>query len=367
MRHLGRPTTPLASATRLDWPDVLRGACVVAVVLYHLHIWVYDALPSDSRLASVFLRQVDDRLGIFRMPVLLVMSGLLASRGLRAGWRSGTAVLRAATNGYLYVVWLVLYLAVFTAAAGTGYPPLVASPADALRQLVVPHTPLWFLLALGVYALVLRSLIWLRVPPAVVLGVGLGLMFVPEAPGYIELTKVATHFIFFAAGVHLADPLRRLARPNRWAAIIATVTLLGLLAVVNEILDGLGLLGWNLIRLVVVVPVLVLAGQVAGWRPLPAFGRTVGRRTLAIYVLHLPMLIPVWWSAVPDGAPLARFATDPVGGLLFVVGAVVVVVLLSLAADRLLRRIPGNPLLGLPPALRRHVPGPQGPRPAKTA
>ena len=60
----------LASPARLDWPDVLRGACVVAVVLYHLHIWVYDALPGDSRLASAFLGQVDDRLGIIRMPVL---------------------------------------------------------------------------------------------------------------------------------------------------------------------------------------------------------------------------------------------------------------------------------------------------------
>ena len=140
-----------------------------AVVLFHVWIWVLEPLPTDYWApAKDGWTYVNSHFGI-RMPLLLLVSGCLASRAIRSGIRAPKVHLRIATHYYLYVVWLgVLTLFSFTLPAGD-LPHRIGSIGDALGQLLVPDTPLWYVMALAVFTLVLALVA--RVPPWLVLSV----------------------------------------------------------------------------------------------------------------------------------------------------------------------------------------------------
>jgi uncharacterized membrane protein YcfT len=106
-------------AGRLGWIDAVRGACVLAVVLFHAtawHVLTLDLAPVADRTWSV----VNGYLGSLRMPLLLAVSGLLASRRILQGSRSPDSAERAASSYYLYVVWLAVYVAVYAVLGDPG-------------------------------------------------------------------------------------------------------------------------------------------------------------------------------------------------------------------------------------------------------
>ncbi|MGP5304451.1 hypothetical protein [Brachybacterium alimentarium] len=72
------PDAPTAHATsRLQWLDALRGATMVALLL--LHATNLPRLHSGTEMPAAF-DSVNTALGPFRMPTLMVLSGMLLHR-----------------------------------------------------------------------------------------------------------------------------------------------------------------------------------------------------------------------------------------------------------------------------------------------
>src|SRR5215213_6048735 len=104
---------------RVAWVDAARGASVAAVVLFHVSLWWY--LPLQAELwgpAGRVWATVNSYLGSVRMPLLLAVSGLVGAGAIRAGLRDRRTATRAVANGYLYVVWLVVYAVVYALLPG---------------------------------------------------------------------------------------------------------------------------------------------------------------------------------------------------------------------------------------------------------
>jgi len=120
------------------WMDSLRGAAIIAVVVMHAELGAVSA--TGFTLPAVHL--VDALLGPVRMPLLVLLSGMLLPVSLAKGpWSHVRGKL--AGIGWPYVVWGLLdVVQVQHARYVDGLPP----DWSYLRQLVYdPHTYLWFL------------------------------------------------------------------------------------------------------------------------------------------------------------------------------------------------------------------------------
>ncbi|MGO4955729.1 acyltransferase family protein [Luteococcus sp. Sow4_B9] len=328
---------------RQPWIDMTRGACVLLVVLYHVVLWHLPHLESPTMKADLWTR-LNDVVGGIRMPLLLMLSGMLASGKLTRG----RAALRgAAANYWLYVVWLTVYALVMpilgVAEAGQVRPGL-----DWLQQLVAPQTPLWYVFALATYMVVLHLL--RGVHPAIVLALLTALtLFI--VPGENIALKVPYLAIYFAVGVYAAPLLKRVAAEKPWALLVAGIALLAVPKVIGLVpnLPTAGIqLTWLFGNL---GKGLFMMGAVVLWcvllRPMHWLA-WVGRHTLAIYVMHPPLLALWMWLDAQTGFP-QRLATllGPLAVLYPALG-VAVISATALLLERLVRRGPVEALFGLP-------------------
>lgn len=321
---------------RAVWIDVARGLCVIAVVLLHVRIFVYDpAVPEIDGHDE--WRRITEAFGPFRLPTLFALSGLLVARRVRNGWRDRRNAVRVASSYWLYLVWLTVFALMSLAVTAPGMPFRLETPADYLRQLVLPDTILWFILALALYVLVLTSV--QRVPPPVVLG-ALALVAALSGVAPAELAEeqwlhILYYGVFFAAGVYLPGAVRWFADGRVVVKLVFALALFVVLERVWQLTDmGTALessvrLGRDLVAVAVAVGLCALLSR-AGWlaRPLAL----VGRRTLPVYILQLPA---IWLLClVPVVADLHAFpvvfAVGPLLATAFVVAA-------SMLCYRLLR------------------------------
>ena len=274
------------SGPRLAWADTAKGACIVLVVLWHVTRKDYLDLPwhvgppvvGAWGELSVLLLPV-------RMPLFFLISGLFAARQLERPWRQVLSG-RVAPLLYLFVIWTLAQTVVLQTTPG--FDTAVAhSPHDLVVQLTITPGNLWYLLALASYVAVARAT---RPHPHVALTVALLLSAVASShlvptPGnrYGLLANLA----FFLLGTRLRH-LRTPGRPAMLASTAAFVVIAALwqLHVVGDSWFGLrpllGLLG-------------ISAGVtgsvvVAGTPRLGPWLAAVGRNTLPVYVLHLPLV-----------------------------------------------------------------------------
>jgi len=145
------PTTPTISdhrpGTRIDWPDVAKGACILLVVLGH----VIGGLQSANLIADGgrgLYGTVREWVYLFHMPVFFMISGLFFSASIRKGIPS-LLFTRLAGLIYPYVIWtLVIAVCHWLMASHTNSPP------DLSRVLRLWYEPygygLWFLYALAI-------------------------------------------------------------------------------------------------------------------------------------------------------------------------------------------------------------------------
>ncbi|MEH0110282.1 acyltransferase [Tersicoccus sp. MR15.9] len=334
------------AAARLPWVDAARGMAVCGVVLFHVCLWhlaPMAATDAASGVVSVWGR-LNALIDALRMPVLLSMSGLLASRRIAAGFRAiGRPV---AANAWLYAVWLVIY-AVVGLVVADGVPHRVDGPADVLAQLLVPDTPLWYLMGLVVYTVVLTLL--RRMPGWIVL---LGFGLVSWTAEVIDVTpefwtKILALGLYFAIGARFPQSVRSLASRATVPRALLVAGALAALIWADRFFPSVELSeAFERVRgIAVVIGFGCIVAVLVRWAPLRWFARVIGRRTLWIYVLHVPVIQLLITVLPPDR--LAHALPTPALWLLPVVEAPVVLVV-CWAVGRLLSASPGRVLFSPP-------------------
>ena len=289
--HLPASTGPAAgtrTAGRLAWADAGKGVCIVLVVLHHLVTKHYDLVLTGDGFAESFWLAVTETLKPVRMPLFFVISGMFAAGAVHRPWRDVTRR-RVATPYYLYAVWLLVHAVVFSAA--TALPMnRTRSVGELAGDLVLASTQLWYLYALAVYfvlAKLLRPLDarWVLAGAA---GVSAMTSLLPIEAANRE--SVLQHFVYFLAGVLLPHLPRRIAdlrdrrlTPALAVGFVVTAAAAGIL--------GLPQSTTTLLGAVTGVPLairLVVAASRRTWFDRPA--AALGRQTLPVYVLHIPLL-----------------------------------------------------------------------------
>ncbi len=296
--------------------DAIRGIAILCIVIYHTLLWYYLSDPTIVWApAAEFWGRFNAILGSVRVPLLLLVSGLVASKRLRAGLTDRLNLVRAGTNYYLYVVWLILYAAFFAIVAGPPLPHRISSWTQLISELVVPDTTLWYLAALCVYILLTAATArWPR-PVVLILAVLAYVAADVYLPVELQATKIPQNWLFFLIGVYLGPALPRLPRFATLPAIAgAAVVTAAVIAVGGRIPDLLGLRSLHaIVRSITMVTTAVL-GTIwvtrFGW--LRRGLSFLGSRTLAIYLLH-PLAIYLLIALATAYPVVNRVLDNPVG------------------------------------------------------
>ncbi|MEL4506352.1 acyltransferase [Luteococcus sp. H138] len=342
-------TDPSRNRTRETWIDLARGACVLLVVLYHVVLW-HLAQVETPALRSGTWGSLNDVAGGIRMPLLLMLSGILAAGKIGRG---RSALRGAAANYWLYAVWLTVY-AVAWSLFSFPTPEKVTLGTSWLSQLLLPGTPLWYVFALACYLVFM----WLVRPlPSWLVLAALAVPMLMLHPGQRMWLKVPVLAIYFAIGVYASGWLRRTLRDRAWALVLA--------GVVGYLVSGrlVGLAGgrWEALQAAFFVgnlgkglTALGLAWYASRLGALSRLGAWVGRHTLAIYVMH-PLLLGALMLAVAR-VPALRI-TDALGpaAVLYPLLVTALIAMLSLGLERVLKAVGAHPLFGLPSAWDRRL------------
>lgn len=292
----------IGNPERIAWIDLSRALSVCAVVLMHLMIWAVVPAIGESPSAT-FLNAFNNFVIPMRMPALLMVSGMLLSGRIRAGWGDLRTRMSAASSLYFYLVWL----AIFTVIGALGFWVGTRSLLDFAGQLLAPKTVLWYLFALGVWTVVL-SLVR-RWSPWLVLSLLLPLAIIapllPGVEGVDQYRSVLTAGLYLAGGVYSAPVLRDL--PSRALIGMGVIGLLAyapLSSVRYQVDDVLAQSALSTVVGFLAAPVVFAVSVIlASWRPARRLLTYVGRNTLPIYVLHVPMIVmithtPFWWGLI---------------------------------------------------------------------
>ncbi|MET0426573.1 MAG: acyltransferase family protein [Actinoplanes sp.] len=333
---------------RLDWADVAKGACILLVVLWHVimkhYLQISWHLPVPlpgawGALGEQFLP--------LRMPVFFAISGMFAASAVQRPWRV-VARSRVARFYYLYLLWFALHTAVLSLVPG--FDTLAAhSVLDVVEQVTITPTNLWYLIALAGYfviAKVSRSL-----PAPVVLAAAFLLSAVasaglPAAPG--NRGQLYQNLLFFLVGLRGKDLLVRwagAATPRR--LLVGGVAYLGLTAAVEVagLRQWFGV--WPLLSLLAIAVGIAAAVQVQRWDRTGRLLARLGRNTLPIYVMHMPLLALLHLMLL---GPFSALGTGPqlVLAVLLPVALTALLVVACLQLHRVLQTIGARWLFDLP-------------------
>ncbi|MEW2144282.1 acyltransferase [Micromonospora vinacea] len=348
-------SAPAVGAHRAQWADAAKGVCIILVVLWH--VVVKDYLQIDWHIGVPvpgFWGTLGEQFLPLRMPLFFTISGVFAANAAQRPWR---VVARSRIAGflYLYAVWLLIHTVVLTAA-----PELPTDRATSalglLEQLTITPSNLWYLYALALYFTIAK--VTRRVPRALVLVPAAALSAVAAAglldtPG--NRAGLYQNLVFFLAGLHLR------AQIQRWAGTATRRRLLLTSGAYVLALAAMAAAGaqqwfgvWTAVSGVAVIFGITAAARLARWSALGRPLARLGRITLPIYVVHMPVL-----------ALLHRLLLVPVSGLggsaqgLIVLGYPILlsglVIGLSLAIHRGLLAVRAGWLFALPGQRRVEV------------
>ncbi|NYZ15121.1 DUF1624 domain-containing protein [Azospirillum sp. RWY-5-1] len=254
--------TPSATGRRIPAVDVARGGAIVAMAVYHA---VWDL---------AFLRLL--RIDLFDDPLWLTARTLILGSFL---FLAGLSLSLAATDGLDRRRYLRRLGLLAAAAAGVSAMSYTLFPASPIFFGVLHHLTVASVLGLAV----------LRLPPLLTAALGVAVL---------------------VAGDTLALPLFDLPW-LRWV---------GLMTFEPDSNDYVPIFPWFGIVLVGIAAgrLFPRAGTVAGWQPVAGGGRALawmGRRALAIYLIHQPLLFgAAWLLAQALGSPVSGPVGAPAGG-----------------------------------------------------
>lgn len=282
---------------RLPWIDAAKGIAIILVVMLHIYQLQLDSALWNAGEKELRL-QVWRRMNVvepIRMPLFFLVSGALAASALRSAWGS---LLRKKTAFfyYLYVLWTSIHTLL-----------LVGIPAkfDAvtwqswLDQATYELGTIWYLWALALYFPLAKLL--LSVP---LLGIALGvcgnLLWQELAISHTgSLLFVPRNFLWFFVGALLARKLLQLTLEKKTLvqgagfAVIFALIIAFKLHINNHGVFLVAAATGVYVAFLLVIALAKYAPAIAG-----VFAR-VGRYTLPVYVLHVPM-ITYWRYWVGD-------------------------------------------------------------------
>ncbi|MFC5678524.1 acyltransferase family protein [Aeromicrobium endophyticum] len=346
-------TTAAVPPTRREtWPDVAKGVCIVLVVLWHVVTKHYQRIDWDTSVPwSAAWGTLGEQLLPLRMPLFFTISGLFAVGVVARPWPVLTRT-RVAGFFYLYAVWLLIHTAVmwWTPTFDTAR---ARSAGDLLEQLTISPTNLWYLFALAAYFAIARAT--RRVPTAWLLTAAMVLSAVAAAdllPVVSNRGQVYQNLVFFLAGLRLRPAIESFASASSVRRLVATCTayvaaLAAMAALGAQRWPGV----WPAVSVLAIAVGVVAAVMVA--RHLTRTTRALsglGRRTLPVYVMHLPLL------AVADRllrGPLA--VLEPRTALVAALEPVVltgVLIAVCLLLERIVRQVGARWLLEMPGSKR---------------
>lgn len=278
-----------------------------------------------------------------RMPLFFFVSGLLAARSLGRTLRSSYRQ-RILSPYYLYAIWLGLSCIVYTLIGSIIDGPGASSFDTVFSALAYPISSLWYLYALAAYYLLAKMLG--RFSRAFALAVAVSLAILASFWPVGVQTSVIGNFSFYLLGAYFPDAAKKLARTANLTRV-GIAALLYLLVIGVYVVEVDGVPGVRPLASAVAVWVgVVLLAFVAKWQPASRPLSYLGRRTLPIYVLHLPLL-----------ALVDEFVRMDLSGhgwatvlLAFIYPALLLacVVGVSIVIEKLLRRMGVSGLFSLP-------------------
>lgn len=280
----------MASA-RIHQIDAIRGLAVLLVLVQHAHSFTAMLLLElgGPSMDDSILQHVDAVFAPFRMPVLLMLSGLFLHQSLRKG------VARYAEGKIRAIAWPLMVWTPITIGAtwtGAGMPPLV--------DVVTGYRHLWFLVAL-ILCYVL-GVVATRVPAALIAAA----LLVAALFGGSHLGPVHTlaYWAFFFLGAALSSLAAGIQGRGLWFGIpLAAVTavLAGLMGAASldvfprEAIRWASALPDNPFSAVTAVPALVFIVWVTPRLPRIGWLEETGRRSLVYYLSHPISMAAVVW------------------------------------------------------------------------
>jgi len=346
----------MTARPRETWVDVARAMCVIIIILFHFLIWVYfPGINNEEGALVQFWRGWVAISEPFHLALLFIVSGLMVGPRLANGIRDPGNLVRIASNYWLYAVWLAVY-ALCSVVVPQGYPLRVYNVESFLWQMVRPRTIAWYILGLVFWTLVLCLL--RRLPPILVLAmtlvVSIGQAYIPRTTGGDLYLQILFYGFFFALGAYAPRAIRWLAaHPIWWKVLLGVATFAGMAAIAPWLVQH-GLPGStvrvlrSLLYSLSLIPVMAMIAMV------PVMGRglaRIGRETLPIFVLQLPLLWVVIYlrPRMPWDNELFRVVAP------FLIVALVVAA--AYAIHWALMRTPLRILFRLPEPIRRRVSG----------
>lgn len=263
---------PAPSVARHTWMDLFRGLAVMLVAAGH----------SADHTTARSIRLTLEVLGDYRIPALLLLSGILLPRSLAKPPRAFCEG-KARRIAWPFLVWSVVMLPIF------GLHHVI----DPRWWLLGELSHVWYLNALLMYYLL--ALLTRRIPPIwiaaalTVAAIPLALLHHPsDAPGMVW--NRAYYGVFFFLGATIQPWLERIIRLPWWTAALAAAV--SVPWIVHTVSVGHALNSGGIAAIMSAVGLLLVvwvAPRIPRGRVVRAL-EWLGRSSIVIYLVHFPAM-----------------------------------------------------------------------------
>lgn len=332
---------------REAWLDAIRGITISLVILNHCIQASAALVALQGKELHFLVFNINNALGLVRMPAFFLCSGILFAIGAKRGW-NWFVKKRLLWTAWIIALWSWLAL-LFMGLGFHLYPWNRPEGIDVFQVLLIePIGNMWFVYAiaiLGAFCMAIRSM-----PPAASLIIAFILSIMAifsveiiEFPDGIERTlwNLGTRgLLFFTIGFIFSKQLMLPRKGSLAGAIVA----LAIWAICSYIMKKVGGSS-NFYRMALSIPATFSAVYVLQYllAQLPAVATLIGylgKRSLQLFLLHqffIATVFVVLQNFVRQASSIVLLAT-----------MFLTVIMISYIVANILEKVPGNPFFAVP-------------------